>query len=93
MRVVVDTNVLISAAFRDHLPEDIIMFLVSHPDFEWIATEKIVQEDLDVLKRKKFNLMKSVIQKWEHVVEEVIHIIPDSIFIARHPLAGLSILY
>jgi predicted nucleic acid-binding protein len=42
MRVVVDTNVLISAAFRDCLPEDVIMFLVARPDFEWIATEKIM---------------------------------------------------
>jgi uncharacterized protein len=82
MRVVVDTNVLISAAFRDRLPEDVIMFLVARPDFEWIATEKIMQEYLDVLHRKKFALTESVIQKWKQIFEEVIQVVPDSIVIA-----------
>ncbi|MFP4088499.1 MAG: putative toxin-antitoxin system toxin component, PIN family [Desulfobacteraceae bacterium] len=81
MKVVVDTNVLISAAFRDRLPEDVIMFLVSHPEFQWIATQDIVREYLDVLKRKKFSLTESIIRKWEQMVEEVIHIVPDSIVI------------
>ena len=82
MRVVVDTNVLISAAFRDRLPEDVIMFLVTHPDFEWITTEKILQEYPDVLHRKKFSLAESLIQKWEQMVEEGIHVVPDSIVVA-----------
>jgi len=59
MRVVVDTNVLISAAFRDRLPEDVILFLVGSPDMDWIATEKIVQEYRDVLRRKKFGLTEA----------------------------------
>ena len=63
MRVVVDTNVLISAAFRDRMPEDVIMFLVSHPEFHWIATRDIVREYLNVLKRKKFSLAESIIRK------------------------------
>jgi putative PIN family toxin of toxin-antitoxin system len=79
MRVVVDTNVLISAAFRDRLPEDVIMFLVSHPDFQWIATQDIVREYLDVLKREKFGLTESIIRKWEQMIEEVTQIVPDSI--------------
>ena len=79
MRVVVDTNVLISAAFRDRLPEDVIMFLVTNSDFQWIATNKILQEYLDVLHRKKFGLTKSVIQKWEQILDEVIHVVLDTV--------------
>jgi len=82
MRVVVDTNVLISAVFRDRLPEDVIMFLVGSPDIDWIATDKIVQEYREVLRRKKFGLTETVIQKWEKMLEEVILIVPDSIIIA-----------
>jgi uncharacterized protein len=82
MRVVVDTNVLISAAFRDRLPEDVIMFLVGGPDIDWIATEKILQEYREILRRKKFDLTETVIQKWERMLEEVILIVPDSIVIA-----------
>jgi len=59
MRVVVDANVLISAAFRDRLPEDVILFLVDSPDMDWVATEKIVQEYRDVLRRKKFGLTEA----------------------------------
>lgn len=82
MRVVVDTNVLISAAFRDRLPEDVILFIVGSPDMDWIATEKIVQEYRDVLRRKKFGLTEAVIQKWEKMIEAVILMVPDSIVIA-----------
>jgi uncharacterized protein len=82
MRVVVDTNVLISAVFRDRLPEDVIMFVVGIPDIDWIATEKIVQEYREVLRRKKFGLTETVIQKWEKTLQEVILIVPDSIVLA-----------
>ncbi len=82
MRIVVDTNVLISAVIRDGLPEAVIMFLVGRPDFVWIATDKIMQEYLDVLHRKKFGLTQSVIQKWKRILEEVVHVVPDSIVIA-----------
>ena len=44
MKVLVDTNVLISPAFRDRLPEEVILFLSSRPDFVWIATEDILKE-------------------------------------------------
>ena len=56
MRVLVDTNVLISAAFRDRLPEEVILFLSARPDFVWISTEEIMKEYRDVLRRKKFKL-------------------------------------
>ena len=42
MKVLVDTNVLISAAFRDRLPEKVILFLSARPYFMWIATEEIM---------------------------------------------------
>ena len=37
MRVVVDTNVVVSAILRDRLPEKILVFILGHPDFEWAA--------------------------------------------------------
>ena len=32
MKIIVDTNVIISAALRDRDPELVILFIVSHPD-------------------------------------------------------------
>jgi predicted nucleic acid-binding protein len=37
MRVVVDTNVVVSAILRDRLPEKVLLFIISQPDFEWVA--------------------------------------------------------
>jgi predicted nucleic acid-binding protein len=33
MRVVVDTNVVVSAILRDRLPERVILFIIARPDF------------------------------------------------------------
>ena len=78
MKVLVDTNVLISAAFRDRLPEKVILFLSARPDFVWISTEEIMKEYRDVLRRKKFKLTDSVIEKWEQMFEEMILMVPSS---------------
>lgn len=56
MRVVIDTNVLVSAVFKDKSPETIIRFVVAHPDFEWVASEAILNEYKTVLARSKFGL-------------------------------------
>jgi predicted nucleic acid-binding protein len=44
MRVVVDTNVVVSAILRDRLPEQILLFIINRPDFEWIASPEILTE-------------------------------------------------
>lgn len=53
MKIVIDTNVLISAALKDRDPEIIILFIVSHPEFEWVASPEIYQKYKEVLGRKK----------------------------------------
>jgi len=44
MKVVIDTNVVISAALKDRIPEEVLLFVVRHPEFEWVATNEIVEE-------------------------------------------------
>ena len=34
MKVVIDTNVLVSAALRDRGPERVVLFVAEHPEFE-----------------------------------------------------------
>ena len=43
MKIIVDTNVLVSAIIRDNIPEQVIMWIVSQPVIEWVATAEIVQ--------------------------------------------------
>jgi putative PIN family toxin of toxin-antitoxin system len=68
--VVVDTNVVVSAAFRDRTPEEVILFIVGSEDFEWVASSKIIAEYNEVLSRKKFNLPPSVLRQWRDIFDK-----------------------
>ena len=65
MRVVVDTNVVVSAVLRDRLPEKVLLFILARPDFEGVCSAEILGEYHRVLRRPKFNLADSVLLKWE----------------------------
>jgi uncharacterized protein len=65
MRVVVDTNVVVSAILRDRLPEKVLLFILNHPDFEWVASGEILTEYREVLRRPKFALPDSTLAEWD----------------------------
>jgi uncharacterized protein len=65
MRVVVDTNVVVSAILRDRLPEKVLLFIISQPDFEWVASSEILTEYREVLHRPKFALPDSLLSEWD----------------------------
>lgn len=52
MMVLIDTNVVVSAAFKDRAPEEVLLFIVNHPDFAWVASEEIISEYIHVLRLK-----------------------------------------
>lgn len=56
MRVVIDTNVLVSAVLRDRDPEFVIQFIVDHSEFKWVVSQEILAEYKEVLSRPKFRL-------------------------------------
>ncbi|HEX6287829.1 MAG TPA: putative toxin-antitoxin system toxin component, PIN family [Herpetosiphonaceae bacterium] len=64
MKVIIDTNVVISAALKDRNPEHVILFVVQHPAFEWIASQEILDEYIGVLHRPKFRLPEVILQRW-----------------------------
>ena len=64
MRVVIDTNVVVSAALKDRDPEAVILFLASRGDTEWVVTPEIMAEYREVLSRPKFGLPDDIRQKW-----------------------------
>ena len=70
IKVVVDTGVVVSAAFRDRTPEAAILFIVEHEDFEWIASPSILDEYDEVLSRKKFGLSPELLQRWKEVFDQ-----------------------
>lgn len=58
MRVVVDTNVLVSAAIAGRNPEAVILFIVANPAFEWIVSTEILTE-YEVLSRSRLKWSSS----------------------------------
>lgn len=65
MKVVIDTNVLISAALRDRTPEEVILFVAGHGDFNWIVSPEILLEYRSVLRRPRFALPDTLITRWD----------------------------
>jgi putative PIN family toxin of toxin-antitoxin system len=70
MKVIIDTNVLVSAIIRNNIPQQIIMWIISRPFIEWIASDDIVDEYKNVLQRKKFKLPLETIKDWLDLFEE-----------------------
>lgn len=76
MKVVIDTNVLLSAALKDRDPETVILYIVSHPDFTWISSKDIVAEYREVLCREKFGLTEEIRMKWFHLLDSIVEVVP-----------------
>lgn len=58
---------VISAILRDRVPEEIILFVISQPNFEWLISKEILNEYHQVLRRDKFKLPKEIIQRWDEI--------------------------
>jgi uncharacterized protein len=69
MKVVVDTNVLVSAVFKGRVPRAVIQFIFDNPDWEWIVSEEIVAEYKEVLSRSKFKLTDEVKASWWEIID------------------------
>ena len=68
MKIVIDTNVLVSAAWRDKSPEAVVIWIAFHDDWEWMVSQEISDEYREVLHREKFKLSAEVIEKWDTIV-------------------------
>jgi putative PIN family toxin of toxin-antitoxin system len=69
MKVVIDTNVLVSAILRDRNPEAVILWVLSQPDWEWLVSAEIMYEYQQVLRRPKFSFSASLLSKWDALLE------------------------
>lgn len=71
MRVVVDTNVLVSAVLKGRKPREIIQFIVDTQGFEWIVSEEILAEYTEVLSRSKLKLTDEIKEEWFEIINTV----------------------
>ena len=77
MNILVDTNVLLSAALRDRLPEKVVRYVATDDACRWLVTLEIHKEYLEVLKRPKFGLSQEVLQPWTELIEMRSIIVPS----------------
>lgn len=68
MKVLIDTNVLVSAVLRDRAPEEVLLFVVGHSDYTWIVSGDIVAEYYSVLSRPRFALPREVLARWDAIL-------------------------
>jgi putative PIN family toxin of toxin-antitoxin system len=77
MNVLVDTNVLLSAALRDRLPESVVLYVATTPDIRWIVTTEIMHEYNAVLARPKFALSQELLQNWAELIAMRTALVPS----------------
>lgn len=68
-KVIIDTNVLISAILRGRIPRLVIQFIVDSPNYQWVVSSEIVAEYKEVLSRKKFKLPDEIKNKWLKIID------------------------
>lgn len=71
MKVIVDTNVLLSAAWKDKTPESVVLWVAMQDDWEWIVSEEILAEYREVLRREKFSIELEKLDRWENVITKL----------------------
>jgi putative PIN family toxin of toxin-antitoxin system len=81
MKVVIDTNVVVSAILKDKDPEEVIFFIASQPDIEWIVSPEILTEYKEVLKRDKFHLTDDILQSWFILIDSLTTIVVTDIIV------------
>jgi uncharacterized protein len=64
MKIVIDTNVLVSAILKDRIPEQVILFVAENDKYEWLVSSEILAEYKAVIMRPKFKLPKEILQQW-----------------------------
>ena len=69
MRVVIDTNVLVSAAISGRKPESLIIWIINQPGYEWVISKEILAEYQDVLNRPKLKLTNAQKERWFSLIQ------------------------
>lgn len=74
MKVILDTNVVISAILRGRVPGEVLLFVVGRPDVDWVVTQEILDEYREVLSRPKFALPVETLREWVETIEGAVSI-------------------
>ncbi len=71
MKVIIDTNIVLSAAIADKNPEAVILFVIANYALEWVVSAEIIAEYKEVLKRPRLKLTEAQYQRWVYLIDSV----------------------
>jgi putative PIN family toxin of toxin-antitoxin system len=71
MKVIVDTNILVSAFLKGRRSREIIQFICDNYDINWIISQELLAEYREVLNRRKLKLTDEVRQEWLAKIETI----------------------
>ena len=69
MKLLIDTNVLVSGILKDKNPERVILFAAGNSDIDWIVSPEIITEYKEVLGRDKFKLPADILKRWFDILD------------------------
>lgn len=69
MKIVVDTNILISAALNGGKPKAVINYIVANDEYKWIVSAVILDKYKAVLARPKFKLSRYLQRQWFELID------------------------
>ncbi len=84
MIVVIDTNILISAALRGGFPARAVLYCAANQPFSWYISTEILGEYHEVLHRPKFSFPAPKLEYWVNLIARSTILI-DHIPAARLP--------
>lgn len=85
MKVVIDPNVVVSAALKNKDPEAVLRAVVAHADWEWIVPAEILAEYKAVLAREKFGLPPELLCQWITFLETVTVLVDVPVVLSYPP--------
>jgi putative PIN family toxin of toxin-antitoxin system len=86
-KLVVDTNVLVSALIQRSYPYLILQEILSNPNLEICLSEPLLREYAEVLNRKKFSKFPDFVAKAQFVLTEI-----ERLASMHHPKIQLDII-
>jgi putative PIN family toxin of toxin-antitoxin system len=70
-KIIIDTNILVSAAIADGKPERLILLIIAHRNnFKFIVSREIMEEDIQVLNRPRLKLTEYRKQEWFNLLND-----------------------
>ncbi len=78
-KIVIDTNVLISAILKGRVPRLVIQFIVDSQNYQWVISSDILAEYKEVVSRKKFKLPNEIKNQWSEIIDSTTTLIDVNI--------------